>query len=392
MLVTTGRGLDLAAELAGVQSAAVPDDVATRFRQLTHPSSGDASFEVLLQLRAELSQIAAELIGRLPAASGVAQSRVLLAALHDPGVWQLGNTVSTRYAGLCDAARVAELTGMNILDALPARDLAQRGLGGPLGALGQWVLLADARAPRVLVDLGPTIRMSWLPSRCDPMAASRILSFDVGPGMRLLDVLARQLTGGEHTFDPGGRLAVQGHKIEPLLEHWLSDPGFECPLPRWSPHGVRPERFLNDAIRMALEADWSVRDLLCTATHLIAESIARAVHRRLPNRVQVDRLLLSGGGRQNGMLLRELTARLPNVALAPVDELGVPSSALDAACIAVLALCHLDQVPGNSTAVTGTEMPRVLGRLTPGSPQNWQRLLQHLSGSTPVPRPLRIAV
>lgn len=212
--------------------------------------------------------------------------------------------------------------------------------------------------------------------------------------MRLLDVLTRQLTAGEHLFDPGGRLAVQGKRIDPLLEHWLADPWFDRPLPRWNPHGVRPERFLNDAIQMAVEADWSVRDLLCTATHLIAESVVRAMRRRLPEDLKVGQLLVTGGGRHNGMLLREMAARLPDVAFTPVGELGIPGGALEPACVAIMALCHLDQTPGNPTAVTGTEIPRVLGRLTPGSPQNWQRLLHQMSGTgvATAPRPLRSAL
>jgi anhydro-N-acetylmuramic acid kinase len=284
------------------------------------------------------------------------------------------------------------MTGVNLIDALPGRDLAQRGQGGPLTAVAEWILLRDPRRTRALVDLGQTVRMSLLPSESDPWAASRILSFDVGPGMRLLDVLARQLTGGEHPFDPGGRLAVQGTKIAELLEHWLADPCFDRPLPRWHPHGVRPERFLNDAVRMAVEADWSVRDLLCTATHLIAESVVRAISRRLPEQTPVDQIVLTGGGRQNGMLLRKVAARLPETTLTPIDELGIADRALGPACIAVLAFCHLDQVPANPTAVTGAEIPRVLGRLTPGSPQSWQRLLAHMSGSQPAIRPLRSAV
>ena len=55
-------------------------------------------------------------------------------------------------------------------------------------------------------------------------------------------------------------------------------------------------------------------------------------------------------------------------------------------------MLYLDSIPANATAITGTETPRILGRLTPGSPQNWQRLLQLYTGSVPVVRPLRSAV
>ena len=145
--------------------------------------------------------------------------------------------------------------------------------------------------------------MTLLPAEICLMAPSRIMSFDVGPGTWLLDDLVARLTNGQHHFDSGGRFAVQGRRIDTLLDHWFADHTFSRTSPRWHPRGVRPERFLNDAVSMAVEADWSVRDLLCTATHLIAESIARAIRDRLPRDLPINRIVITGGGQHNGMLL-----------------------------------------------------------------------------------------
>ena len=79
-----------------------------------------------------------------------------------------------------------------------------------------------------------------------------------------------------------------------------------APLPRWHPRGVRPERFLTDALQLAVESGWSVRDLLCTATHFIAETVALALRKTLPEDAAVDELIVTGGGQHNGMLLREI--------------------------------------------------------------------------------------
>ena len=51
------------------------------------------------------------------------------------------------------------LTGLNVIDAFPARDLAQGGLGGPLIALPEWLLLRHRDRSRVLLDLGRTVRV-----------------------------------------------------------------------------------------------------------------------------------------------------------------------------------------------------------------------------------------
>jgi len=345
----------------------------------------------LAAVRAQLAEIEASLVGDLLAGLGVAPSRVMALGAHDPGIWNLGRNEPNGYLGLCDAARAAETTGLNVVDGFPARDLAQGGQGGPITALAQWILLRDPRRNRVLLDLGRTFRMSYLPAALAQSAAARIVSFEVGPGTLMLDMLAQRLTSGKYPFDPGGRLAVQGRRIAELIEHWSADPYFERPLPRWHPHGVRPERFLTDAVQMAVDRSWSVRDLLCSATHFLAETVAQSLRRRLPSDASVDEIIVAGAGQQNGMLLREIK-RLTDKPLLRINSLGIPDEAFEPACVAILAVFHLDQVPANPTAITGTTVPRILGRLTPGSPQNWQRLLQSISGSSPAVRPLRSAI
>lgn len=389
LVATSGRGLDVRVEVAGAVRDAVPGETAAMFAPLA--GSRTSAIASVAVFRTQLAELQAAQVGELLATLGVAPSRVLAVGVHDPGIWSQAGSSPGGYLGLCDAAAVAEATGLNVIDAFPARDLANRGQGGPVTPLAEWLLLADPQKSRVLLDLGRTVRISYLPATVADNSAARILSFDVGPGTCLLDLLTHRLTGGQHRFDPGGRLAVQGRRVAELIDHWMSDPYFDRPLPRWHPQGVRPERFLGDALQMAVRHDWSVRDLLCSAVHFIARSIADALRRRLPEDARLDEIVVTGGGRHNGMLLREI-ARAAEVPLLPITELGIPDEALGPACIAVLAQLYLDQIPANSTAVTRTEVPRLLGRLTPGSPRNWQRLLNTTAGSNPAVRPLRSAL
>ena len=390
LVSATGQGLDLRAETAGRKTAQACAEIASMFGQLS--AAGQAPSTSITALRAQLADAQADLVNELLAETGVAPNRVLAVGIQDPGLWHSQATGAGGYLGLCDGARLAESTGLNVIDAFADRDLALGGLGGPVTAVAQWLLLRAPDRNRVLLDLGRSVRMSYFPAAREPNAQARILAFDVGPGMRLLDLLTHRLTGGQHRFDPGGRLAVQGRQIGELVDHWLADPYFERPLPRWHPHGVRPERFLTESLQMAVQRHWSIQDLLCSATHFIAETVSRAIRRRLPDDAKVGQMVLTGGGQHNGMLLREIASRLPEIPMVRIGELGIDSGALDAAAVAVLALMFLDQVPANPTAVTGAEPPRVLGRITSGSPQNWQRLLQELTGIQPVVRPLRSAI
>jgi hypothetical protein len=60
--------------------------------------------------------------------------------------------------------------------------------------------------------------------------------------------------------------------------------------------------------------------------------------------------------------------------------------------VALLGLLHLDQIPANATGITGARIPRVLGRLTPGSLTNWNRLVRELANARPSVVALRSAM
>ncbi|MFH1269116.1 MAG: anhydro-N-acetylmuramic acid kinase [Planctomycetota bacterium] len=395
LVATVGRGLELRAEVADLSAAPIPRETASLFTELTQPGlvATDSDFAGrVTSLRAQLAEVEALVVGNLLARSEIARARLLAIGVHDPGLWSYGKAASGGYLGLSDAARLVELTQANVIDAFPARDVARGGQGGPITALAEWVLLSDPMRSRMLLDLGRSVRLSYLPCHRAGHAPNRILSFEIGPGMRMLDQLTKRLTGGEQDHDPGGRMAVQGRRIDELEARWLADPYFRRPLPRWQPRGIRPERFLLDALQRAVDSGWSVRDMLCTATHFIAETIALAVRQRLPRDAPVDEILLVGGGQHNGMLLKEIALRLPQIPILRVGQFGPAGEALGPACIALLALFYLDEVPANYSPVTGTEAPRVLGRLTPGSPQNWKRLLAELTTrADPSARPLKAA-
>ena len=386
-----GSGRNLLVEVARSVAVEVPRQTVALFNDLSGSGPAKVSAGMIAACRAQLADIQAALINQLAATMALSSSRILAVGVHDPGLWETVRGESAGYLGLCDAARLAESTGLNVVDAFPARDLALGGRGGPVTAVAEWVLLRSQLRNRVLLDLGRTTRLTYLPAASADRAETKVVSFEVGPGTAMLDMLVQRLTDGQQHFDPGGRLAVQGHRTEELIRHWMHNPYFELPLPRWHPQGVRPERFLGDALQMAVSAGWSVRDLLCTATCFIAEMIADTLARRLPEAAEFDEIIITGGGQQNGMLLREI-GRLIKAPLIHDADLHMPLGSLEPACIGVLALLYMDQIPASHTAISKTDTPRLLGRLTPGSPQTWQRLLETCMANSPAVRPLRSAM
>ncbi len=390
LVAVSGQGLSARFDPIECVSQEVSGELQVSYQRLLQ--GGEKQLGDSLQLAAALSKMQLSLVRDLLGAASVPASEVLVLGVHDPGLWHFAKNGTVSYLGLCNAAFLAETSGMNVVDSFPARDLAGGGLGGPVSAIPQWLLLRTTDRTRLLLNVGRSVELTYLPTAGVGSDIHSLLSFDVGPGTFLLDKLSARLSAGRLQCDPGGRLAVQGKKIPELIRHWLADPYFEEVPPRWHPQGVRPDWELDETVRMAAEAGWSIRDLLCTATHFIADCIDLAITSQLPPSAAIDDIFITGGGQGNGMLLGEIALRFPDMPLRTIAEIGWPAGLLEATTAAVLAALHVDMVPANHPSITGTQSPRVLGRLTPGSPGAWRTLVGHLYATAPTHTSLRNAV
>jgi anhydro-N-acetylmuramic acid kinase len=275
--------------------------------------------------------------------------------------------------GLGMAAVVAERTGLTVLSDFRARDLAAGGSGTSLTALVDHLVFHDNHEPRALAHLGGMAGVVWLPAGPRPR---QILGFHAGPCNVLVDSLMRLVTGGRETFDPGGKHAVQGRCLEPLVQRWLAHPALQRRPPRAIPMQMFGPEFAAQAVQQAKQLEGSLHDALCTATHFVARCLGQALSRFLPDRPA--RVLVSGGGVRNGFLWKLLEQQLPGLPMERIDQHGVPAGARKAVAFAGLAALTLDGVPANVTSATGAAGSRLLGSITPGSPANWARCMTWL--------------
>jgi 1,6-anhydro-N-acetylmuramate kinase len=160
----------------------------------------------------------------------------------------------------------------------------------------------------------------------------------------------------------------------------------------WSPTGLKPDRYLKIADKAAHDG-LSHQDILCTVSGFIAETVAGQVSNLARETDSYEpELLIQGSGQQHGLLMNSLATQLQKRSLTPISQLGIPVDTFDALCTAMLTLLAVDRVPGNLPHVTGSESAKPLGRLSPGSMANWQRLLREMADTQPANRSLRSAM
>jgi anhydro-N-acetylmuramic acid kinase len=259
---------------------------------------------------------------------------------------------------IAEPAVIAEKTGAPVVADFRTADMAAGGEGAPLVPMVDYLLLRDDREGRVALNLGGIANVTVIPACARP---EDVFGFDTGPGNMVMDGLVRHFTRGRKNFDRNGRLAARGKAIEPLLAQLLRLPFFR----RQPPKSAGREQFGSEFVRRYFLRRRSAcfEDLLRTALELTACSVADALARFVFTRVSVHRLIVSGGGAHNPLLLQRLEELLPQVKVQLSDDFGLPVDAKEAIAFAVLADRTLHGLPGNLPSVTGARRPVVLGKL-----------------------------
>ena len=404
---TLGRGLEMRCEFLVGARIKLSKSLADRLQVVTNranPSQPLPDAFVLsnvASLSTELAeyqnQAVQKVLAELRSMVGQSESTPLILGSLEPGIWYcteneppgkiLQKAVSV--LGLCDAARLAELTQLCVVDNFHAKDLAAGGNGGPIDAVADWLLLHDVKKNRALLRLDRTARFTFLPSGCESLAAEHVFATEIGPGLSLLESIANFGKQTNRNQAELCKMAVQGKCIQPLLHELLSAPYFEQSVPRWSPVSASHFEFLTIIKRTMKNRQTMLRDLLCTATHFIAQAIGRELVAYIPDSHSPAQILFADAEAGSGLLIQELLKVLPPVQQLRLTEVFPSAEYLTASSAAILAMLHVDQIPQTGPMISSVESPRVLGRLTPGSAMAWRRLLQEMTSAAPATMSLR---
>jgi anhydro-N-acetylmuramic acid kinase len=372
-----GVGLGLQARLAHAIHQPYPTELREMILRVATGNEGSETRQVAL-LHRLLGETFAAATRQVADRASFSLQRVQCIGCPGHTVWHdpEGRFPATLALGM--PAVVAERTGVTTVSDFRTRDVAAGGQGVPLTALVDYLLFRHPDEGRLLLHLGGLARVVSLPPNC---RTSDIVGFEAAPCNVLLDALMRQVTGGREAYDPGGKHAVQGRCVEPLLQRWLAHPFLLRRPPKSLPRHAFGAAFAARAVQEARKMNVSLYDLLCTATHFVARGVAGAVQRFLPPGRPLDRILLSGGGARNGLLWALLAAAL-KIPLDRSDSAGVPADARKALGFVLLAALTVDGVPASAPSATGAVASRLLGSLTPGSSANWARCLAWMAAHT----------
>jgi anhydro-N-acetylmuramic acid kinase len=249
-------------------------------------------------------------------------------------------------------AWIAETTGAPVVADLRARDVAAGGHGAPLAGLFDHLLLAGSAETTAALNLGGIANLTIV----DPSGTT--VAFDTGPASALIDAAVSHVSGGAERYDRDGARARRGQVDRELLDRLLDEPYYRRPPPKSTGKELFNLPYLIERVGNRAIAD---DDLIATVTALTAATVADACRDHA-----VRRLVVSGGGAANPVLMELLAGELPATSITTIDELGIPADAKEAYFFALLGFLTVHQVAGNLPSATGASRPVVLGCVLPG--------------------------
>ena len=258
---------------------------------------------------------------------------------HEPqgrGTHQLGS-----------GTRLAQALDLPVVWDFRSADIAQGGEGAPLApffhfACAHWI---GADAPLAFLNLGGVGNLTWVdPQRARPEEDGALLAFDTGPANAPINdaMMARR---GD-AFDRDGALAALGDVAQDAVDIFLGDDWFRRSPPKSLDRGAFPQV-------SGLVADLSDADAVATLTAMAAQAVARGmVHCPAPP----ERLLVTGGGRHNPVLMAMLAAQM-SCPVDPVEAVGLDGDMLEAQAFAHLAVRVARGLPTSCPGTTGVAVP-----------------------------------
>lgn len=254
---------------------------------------------------------------------------------HDPkgrGTHQMG-----------DGGVLAQALGVPVVWDFRSADVALGGEGAPLAPFYHFACAKRIQAdtPIAFLNLGGVGNITWVdPRKETPQEPGALLAFDTGPANAPINDLVAERLGLDCDLD--GKIAAKGRVEDGALELFLAESYFR----KMPPKSLDRDDF---SLMMDLVRELSDADAAATMTAMAAAAVMQGIEHcpSLPSR-----LLVTGGGRKNPVMMKMLQAGLDCLVEA-IETAGLDGDMLEAQAFAFLAMRVARGLPTSAPSTTG---------------------------------------
>ncbi len=257
-----------------------------------------------------------------------------------------------------DPSVIAKLTGVLTVGDFRVADMALGGEGAPLIPYFDYIFFNNKNLNRALLNIGGIANITVIKKNSLP---ENVFAFDTGPGNMLIDFLSKKFFNEE--FDCNGKIAASGKTDFLLLKYLIENDKF---LLKHPPKSTGREYYGINYLKKPLKKfqNISKNDFLKTITEFTAYSVYNNYRLFIKNNIEIDELIISGGGAKNKTLVSLIKKYFGNkTKINNITKYGINPKEKEAVCFAILANETIAGNCSNLPNVTGSKSKTVLGKI-----------------------------
>lgn len=291
---------------------------------------------------------------------GVKLSDIGFIASHGQTIFHINESTNAFHQSslqLGDGSVIANLCETTVVSNFRNADIAQGGCGAPLVPYADYILFHHPSKNIVLQNIGGIANVTVVPQSGN---IDDVFAFDSGPGNMMIDEAMKLLF--YKPYDDGGEIARSGVVHQPLLDHLMKSPFLKKEPPKSTGREQFGSGFTSNLLTEYSRVD--KRDIISTFTHFTALSISEAYQKWILPKMDIDQIVVSGGGAKNTYLLELLRLALPGIEILTSDQVGMSSDFKEALAFIILGNETLHHRPSSVVGATGAKQSTILGQVS----------------------------
>ncbi len=275
---------------------------------------------------------------------------------HAPQSEKLDNINLSSTLQIGDGSVIAQKTGCITVSNFREADIAAGGEGAPLVCFAdeKWFKSTDKNI--AVQNIGGISNVTMI-SHSHPT-----FGFDTGLGNIMLDYCVNKFYG--KSYDKDGEIAKSGVICETWLDCLLQDDYYFINPPKTTGREYFSQRYIENALNFAPPEP---KDIIATITALTSRSIVQAYERFILPEIDIEEVVVGGGGAYNPVMMNLLRTYLPEgIILKTHEDYGISNNFKEVMAFALLGYCTYYAIPNNLPECTGAARRVILGKMAYG--------------------------
>ncbi len=252
-----------------------------------------------------------------------------------------------------ESSVIAKETGCLTISNFREADIAAGGEGAPLVCFADEKWFKPTGKNIAVQNIGGISNVTMV-SHSHPT-----FGFDTGLGNIMIDYCTDKFFG--IPYDKDGEIAKSGNISESWLDCLLQDEYYFKKPPKTTGREYFSPLYIENALKFAPAEP---KDIIATVTALTAKTIVQAYERFILPEIDIEEVVIGGGGAYNPTLMKFLRTYLPkDIKLKTHEDYGISNNFKEVMAFALLGYCTYYGIPNNLPECTGASSRVVLGKM-----------------------------